>query len=211
MNACGFDPLRSALQARKFREQVSAFKADQAAREAVAAELVEMQREDAAANLAARHRDFGSFYKGYKQQGANGGAPAKAKSTLPPLVKPARAKPKVKAKPAAQVATGGDSKGQAAYKGAVCDVVKAELVAALNRREISKQQFKDIARRATEKVVGTTTVRAPHLCIAASCIVPNARCRYKQQHHASQTHLRRSGRTHSLEHSLENGPLPAPL
>lgn len=147
------------VQARKFREQVTALKAEQAAREAVAVELAEMDREEAAAKLASKHRDFGSFYKGYKQHGTNGGAVGKARSTLPPLVKPARAKAKAKAKPAAQVATGGDGKGQAAYKVAVCDVVKAELVAALKRGEISKDQFKDIARRATEKVVSTTTVR----------------------------------------------------
>lgn len=45
-----------------------------------------------------------------------------------------------------------------AYKKAVCDVVKAELASALSRGSISKEQFKSIARRATEKVVASAQV-----------------------------------------------------
>ena len=59
----------------------------------------------------------------------------------------------------ARDSSGAGSKALAAYKVAVCEVVKAELSAALKRRSINNEQFRSIAKRATDKVVSTQQVR----------------------------------------------------
>ena len=50
------------------------------------------------------------------------------------------------------------SKASSEYKNAVCDLVKEELGAAFKRGKITKEDFKSIAKRATDKVVSTSQV-----------------------------------------------------
>jgi hypothetical protein len=168
---CSARSLLCTLQAQAFREKVARLRAALRPADDAAHALADLRQEERASG-AAKHEGFNAFLKDYNAAAKGGSAVA---------AKPSRALKSAKAdrrgngkadkaqrdrsrhaKPGhhAQNGAGGDSKVVAAYKAAVCDVVKAELKAALALGAISKEQFKQIAQRATEKVVSTSQARS---------------------------------------------------
>jgi hypothetical protein len=151
------------MQAQKFREQVSALRSAHQPQEELASELEALRRDERAALHSVKHEGFNQFLKVYNRgnktvkPSAAGGSGTALGSTGG-----GRGGAAVKAELRRVVgAAASTNKAQGAYKSAVCEVVKAELRAALSRGQITKDQFKAIARRATEKVVNTTSVSCP--------------------------------------------------
>jgi hypothetical protein len=172
------------MQAQMFREQVEAVKAGRQSRDEIAAELANLRKEEKSSHKAAKHVGFGAFLKGYKSQDdskhshatrtADVHVPVKAEASLAVAPHPDKVKVPADHKDKGKHRSNGSREGKSgssegtrseggdmeqAYKKAVRDVIKEELVVALKQGTISREQFKDIARRATEKVVSLTAVR----------------------------------------------------
>jgi hypothetical protein len=182
------------MQAQMFREQVAALNAGRQSQDEVVAELAELRKEERTLRKAAKHVGFNAFLKGYKAQddskhsqattsapevdarveaATSSGmtsqpemskAPVKGRDNGKQLGRGSKGGGKAGSRERPQAQGDGTSAEQQLYKNAVRDVVKKELLVALKQGTISREQFKDIARRATEKVVSLTAVGAARCC-----------------------------------------------